>query len=156
MGYNWEKIFKSKTDKELYDVFIGKSFLNDQAQKFAEKELKLIGFEFDKINKYKKKWELESLYEDERLEKNPFFGNSISLHHYFAAGIIGAILIVVFTLDIFLHFIDSPDQSDAAYQKVLRMTVGFAMTLFGFLGYYNKKRKQDKRKERVKSLINEL
>jgi len=39
MSYNWEKIFKDKTNLELYNIYKGKTHLSGDAIEFAKKEL---------------------------------------------------------------------------------------------------------------------
>lgn len=39
MGYNWEKIFKNKSDKELHKIYLGRTTLTGEATSFAGKEL---------------------------------------------------------------------------------------------------------------------
>ena len=58
------------TASEPVQVVVLHEILNEQAKEFAEKELILRGFDFEKIDKYKKKWELETLFEEQRLENH--------------------------------------------------------------------------------------
>ena len=48
-GYNWEVIFKNKTEKELIEIYSGKSQLNFEAEIFAGLELKNRDYDFQKI-----------------------------------------------------------------------------------------------------------
>ena len=49
MGYNWEKIFKEKDEKELLNIYSGNSHLDFEAQIFAGIELKNRNYDFDRI-----------------------------------------------------------------------------------------------------------
>ena len=51
MGYNWEKIFKEKDEKELVKIYSGNSYLDYEASIYAGLELKNRNFDFQKIEK---------------------------------------------------------------------------------------------------------
>jgi hypothetical protein len=70
MTYNWEEIFKSKSTKELYFIYIGKSFLPNETIAFARKELENRNFDFRDIEYYKKLWEIENI--DEEIQYSEF------------------------------------------------------------------------------------
>ena len=117
MGYNWKKIFKSKTDKELFEISIGNKLLNEQAEKYAEKELKLRGFDFEKIDKYKKKWELERIYEEEREESRSFFNRKITSREYLLFAVLGPVLTLISLLNLIFDFIDFSGNDNSEYGK---------------------------------------
>ena len=117
MGYNWKKIFKSKTDKELFEISIGNKLLNEQAKKYAEKELKLRGFDFEKIDKYKKKWELERIYEEEREESRSFFNRKITSREYLLFAVLGPVLTLISLLNLIFDFIDFSGNDNSEYGK---------------------------------------
>jgi len=71
--YNWPEILKNKSRKELYDIYLGKSLLNSEAEKYAEIELRNIGFKFDNLELEKEKMELESLIEEKTSSNSLFF-----------------------------------------------------------------------------------
>lgn len=50
--YNWEEIFKGKTEKELVDIYKGKSFLDFEAEIYAGLELKNRNYDFNKIEQF--------------------------------------------------------------------------------------------------------
>ncbi len=49
MKTDLENIYKSKTDKELYEIFSDKNSKYEEEISFAKKELENRNFEFDKI-----------------------------------------------------------------------------------------------------------
>ncbi len=52
MGYyNWEEIFKKKTDNELLSIYAGNSHLDFEGCIYAGLELRKRGFDFQKIKK---------------------------------------------------------------------------------------------------------
>jgi hypothetical protein len=64
MNYNWEEIFKSKSTKELYEIYSGNSFLPNEAIPLAQKELKKRDFDFNNLQYYYNIWKLESITEE--------------------------------------------------------------------------------------------
>jgi len=50
-GYNWQKIFKAKTEKELIQIYSGESSLNFEAEIYAGLELKNRNFDFQTIDR---------------------------------------------------------------------------------------------------------
>ena len=65
MGYDWEKIFENKTNKELYDIVIGKVVLSKDAIHIAKQELERRNFDFDNMEANKAAWEISNLIEEE-------------------------------------------------------------------------------------------
>ena len=66
MDYNWAEIFENKSDKELYNIYQGKSFLPRSVIPFAEDELKRRGFDFNNLELASETWRLSDI--DEELE----------------------------------------------------------------------------------------
>lgn len=83
MSYDWEKIFKEKTTKELLEIYTGHSFLPKSVIPFAKKELKKRNFEFEDTDTEWEVWNLTSMIREEnryqsneilrRLTRNPLF-----------------------------------------------------------------------------------
>ena len=94
MGYNWEKIFKSKSTKELYKIFLGDTLLGSETKEFAKKELENRNFDFNDLIKQKKKWELENLIEQQKSEKSLFFRTQTAFE-YLMMGIVGVIILLI-------------------------------------------------------------
>ena len=65
MNYDWEKIFENKTNKELYDIVIGKKVLSKEAVKFAKAELEKRNFDFENMEANRAAWEISGLIEEE-------------------------------------------------------------------------------------------
>ena len=96
MEYDWEEIFKNKTDKELFEIFSGKSFLPESAIPYAKKELEKRNFDFKNIDLYLKTWKLHSLEEDiDSREDSIYKHKPVSLSYYIFFSIFG-ILVVLF------------------------------------------------------------
>ena len=94
MTYNWEGIFENKSDKELYEIYCGDSFLPETTISIAKKELEKRNFDFNNIEIHKEVWKLSRLEEEidglklELLRRTP-----ISLKSY----IFIIIFLVIFT-----------------------------------------------------------
>ena len=54
-GYDWQTIFKSKSEKELIEIYSGNSQLNFEAEIFAGLELKNRDYDFKKIEQIHKR-----------------------------------------------------------------------------------------------------
>jgi hypothetical protein len=55
MEYNWTEIFKNKTDRDLYDIYLGQTSLNSEQRDFARIELENRNFNFGNLAKQRKK-----------------------------------------------------------------------------------------------------
>lgn len=75
MEYNWEEIFKKKSNKELYDIYIGKSILPQTIRPVAKKELERRKFDFENMEANRIAWELSGLVEDEIFFNSQVYGN---------------------------------------------------------------------------------
>ena len=158
MSYNWEKIFKDKADKELYKIFLGKQQLSAEAIDYAEKELKSRNFNFDNIDSLKKKWTLEKLIEEERNESGAysFFKWSSNSKHHLMTAIFGTVVFLLMTLDYFFDFITKTNKSKDPYEQIGFIVFFLAFSIFGLVSYFKKKNQENKRKMKIKELINEM
>ena len=145
MSYNWTETFKNKTEKELFYIYSGQSLLDKEAREFAELELKRRNFNFKDIDKYKAKWKLERQLQEKK-DNNFGFGLIPRTFHLFFMGIIGAFMTIVFVLDLFFKFIVSTTGELTYFERIIFITVGLGITIFGFMGYRQKK-KSDLRRQ---------
>lgn len=65
MDYNWEEIFKEKSNKDLYNIYIGNSMLPKETISFAKKELEDRHFDFDNMEANKTAWKLSKLIDED-------------------------------------------------------------------------------------------
>jgi len=158
MSYNWEKIFKNKTNEELYEIFLGKQQLSAEAKGFAEKELKSRNFNFDNIGSYKKKWTLEKLIEEERNESGAYslFRWSSNSKHSLMIAVGGTFLGLLMTFDYFFGFMTQTNGNKNQYEQIGFIIFFFAFSIIGLITYFTKKKHENKRKEKIKELINEI
>jgi len=96
MNYDWEKIFKGKTNKELYQIYLGNTHLPKQTSNYAKKELENRNFDFNDMQNNKAAWKLKDLIEEETYDYlwNPslFF----IPYKYFIPIIVAGILIFLY------------------------------------------------------------
>ncbi len=158
MSYNWEKIFKNKTDKELYEIFLGRKQLGAEAKEFAEVELKSRNFNFDNIDSHKKKWTLEKLIEEERNESGAYslFRWTSNSKYSLMMAIGGAFLGLLMTFDYFFDFMTKTNGSKNQYEQRGFIIFFFAFSVFGLISYLRKRKYESQRKEKIKELISEM
>lgn len=156
MGYDWKKICRTKTDKELYLIYLGQKNLSEDAQISAEEELKDRGFDFDNVGKHQKKWELEKLIEEERDAKSLFSFGIQSSKHFLITGIGGLLMSSLIILDYFFGFMNSegPVLKESEIYIFSFLTLG--MSAVGFIGYHNKRKREKYRESKMKELIEQL
>ena len=151
MSYDWEKIFENKTNKELYDIVIGRKVLSKEAMKYAKSELENRNFDFDNMEANKAAWEISSLIEDDdyaRLEISGSRAKHISARILFL--IITGILIVYFIVTKFTD-IELP-------LEMALFFIGLSTFFILLNNFQAKKQKQAKKKrlERIKELKEKL
>jgi hypothetical protein len=158
MSYNWEKIFKNKTDKELYEIFLGRKQLGAEAKEFAELELKSRNFNFDNIDSHKKKWTLEKLIEEERNESGTYslFRWTFNSKHSLMMAIFGAFSGLLMTFDYFFDFMTKTNGSKNQYEQIGFIIFFFVFSVFGLISYLRKRKNESQRKEKIKELIREM
>ena len=158
MSYNWEKIFKNKTDKELYEIFLESKQLGAEAKEFAEVELKSRNFNFDNIDSHKKKWTLEKLIEEERNESGAcsLFRWTSNSKHSLMMAIGGAFLGLLMTFDYFFDFMTKANGSKNQYEQIGFIIFFFVFSVFGLISYLRKRKNESQRKEKIKELISEM
>jgi len=156
MEYDWKKICQSKTDKELYLIYLGQKNLSEDARTFAEAELKNRNFDFENIDKHQKKWELEKLIEEERDAKSIFSFGIQRSRHFLISGIMGALMSSLIILDYFFNFMNNegPVLKESEIYIFSLLTLG--MSAVGFIGYHNKRKREKYRKSKMRELIEQL
>ena len=154
MEYNWKEIFKNKSDRELYRIFIGKSMLSTDAQEFARIELERRNFNFENMDKHRRKWELENLIEEEKSYSYWFFGSTRSWE-YLMMGFFGLLLLVI-AIVLLLRYYLYQKQLDNLSATFFALAMGALMSIISFYNYKTKKAREEFRKKRIEELINGL
>lgn len=158
MSYDWEKIYKDKSDKELYEIFLGRMHLGQESKEYAKKELKSRNFDFDNIDTYKKKWMLEKLIEEERNESGAcsFFRWTHNSKHSLMMVVVSAFIVLLMTLDYFFDFITKSNGNRNKFEQIGFIFFFLAFFIIGLISYFRKKKYENQRKEKIKNLINEI
>jgi hypothetical protein len=96
--YNWKQIFKDKSDKELYEIFIGYITFPNEVVQLAKDELDSRNFDFNNIDIIKKGWQLSRLLEEQNFRNQEVMYNKytfITLREYILLNIAFAFLLIV-------------------------------------------------------------
>ena len=151
MTYNWQNIYKSKTNKELYDIYIGKISLSKEAQEIAKQELERRDFDFENMAVNYKAWKVLSLNEDRKLfnldilNQNIFF---ISLKHY--------LIFVISSLTVFLA-LKYYQEFEGSYNELLTFLIlSGIMVLLNNLMFRIQETKRKKRNREIIDLTKEI
>ena len=155
MTYNWKEIFKNKTNKELYDIYLGNSSLGSDVIEFARIELENRKFNFQNLNKQKQKWELENLIEEEKSYSNPIFP-SIKAWQYLVMGFIGLLFASISLISLIFHFTNGHNPNYDLTATILALLFGCAFSLIGFINSKKKRKREQFREKRIKELIKEI
>ena len=152
MAYNWKEIFKNKTDKELYDIYLGNSSLGSDVMEFARIELGNRNFNFQNLDKHSQKWELENLIEEERSYSSPLFP-SIKAWQYLFMGSFGLLFASIALISLIIHFTNGQNPNYDLTSTILALLFGSAFSLIGFINSKKKRRREQFREKRIKELI---
>ena len=155
MEYNWSEIFKNKTSRELYNIYLGNSSLGSEVIEFARIELKNRNFDFENQDKQRQKWELENLIEEERSYSYPLFP-SIKAWQYIFMGFFGLLFTSIALISIIIHLTISHNPNYDMTAAILALVFGTAFTLIGFTNYKKKRKREQFRDKRIKELINKI
>jgi amino acid permease len=151
--YDWEKIFKNKTDKELYHIFIGETILNDEVKLPAEIELKNRKFDFDNIERHSMKWELEELKQEDS-RKNSFISRrKMKAQDLLQIFYIGLIFTLFAILNLFFNFLNSSNETQSFHEKILILLAIIGINVFIYIEYRLIKKSKVRRNTRIQELI---
>lgn len=154
MKYNWPEIFKNKSDKELYNIFLGKSLMGSEVVKFARIELERRNFNFENQDKHLLKCELENLIEEEKSYTTPVF-RSIRSWEYIIMGFVGLLITIIALVSLISYYISHKPIGDLTGTS-LALVTGTAFTIIGFFNYKRKRKREQFREKRIKELLNKL
>ena len=153
MTYNWTEILKNKTDKELYDIYLGKTLLPKTVQQLSKQELINRQFDFSSIDKHKMAWQLASIVEEENFEKirdKRAYFLYINFRHFL-------IIIIVFLSASLLIYLINKESNYISNEFLL---IGILFISLGSIltNYLNKKEKAylNRREAKKRQIIQEL
>ncbi len=155
MDYNWPEIFKNKTTKELYDIYLGKSTLGPEQIEYARIELESRNFDFNNLDKQKQKWELERLIEEEKSSNDFGFFRSPRSWEYLIMGFGGLVFAALSLIALLQHYIYHKAIGDTT-SAFFGLIFGVAFVLVGFLNFKKSRKKEEFRKKRLRELIDKL
>ena len=155
MTYNWKEIFKNKTNKELYDIYLGNSLLDSDVVEFARIELENRNFNFQNLNKQKQKWELENLIEEEKSYSYPIFP-SIKSWQLLFMGYIGLLFASIALISLIFHFSFGQNPNYDLTATIMALLFGCAFSVIGFINSKKKRKREQFRENRIKELIKKL
>ena len=146
MSYDWEKIFKTKTNKELYDKLAGKMILPKEVLEYARAELEYRNFYFNNMAANKTAWEISSLIEEEEFARLGLSGNK-------AKHISIKILLLIIT-GIFIIYILLSSFSGYDFPMEIPLFFSFLASIYILMNnFFAKKQKQTpERLEKIKEL----
>ncbi|MBK6967002.1 MAG: hypothetical protein IPH20_24635 [Bacteroidales bacterium] len=154
MEYNWTEIFKNKSTRELYNIYLGKSALGSEQGEYARIELENRKFDFENLDKQRRKWELENLIEEEKSYNSIFFRSYRSWEHLIM-GIIGLVFTSISLILLLRHYLTGKQTGDLA-GTFFALIFGLAFTIIGFVNYRKKRAREIFRKNRLRELIDKL
>lgn len=131
MSYKFEDFFRKKTTHQLYRIYKGfeNSSYNDRV--LAEKILKEQEFDFENIEKYKDKWELEKLTKEIVDENQGLFALYFNPTYYLFSAIGGFIgfLIIIFSSS--LDYITNKSLTQGEF--IIKIVISILLLGFGLL-----------------------
>lgn len=156
MKYNWTEILKNKSEKELYDIYVGRSVLGSEVMEFARIELENRNFNFENPDKHRKKWELEKLkFEDEESNNNILFKYTHA-KEYLIIGYAGIIYAMIALTAIVRYFLGYHDLNNEIARDFFSLVLSLAISIAGFAKYKSKTERERFRETRLKELIDEI
>ncbi len=151
MSYDWEKIFENKTNKEVYEIYSGKSMLPDETEIFARHELERRNFDFNNMEANKSAWELSNLLLEEESAQKVINENKIKIIPYKNLYIFipGIFIVYIFLLKV-LNF------DISILYPILMIVITLFYVPFTNRIYVKQKGKQKNKIERINKLKEKL
>lgn len=150
MEYNWQEIFENKSNEELYKIYIGESFLPNEAQQFAKFELESRNFDFNNIENHQAAWKLERLRLEDKLDEVDMNSHNHKLHIISSKVYLISLLIFTILLILFNYF-----NNYNQLALILELPIAYAiLTLSRYINNHSFKQRLNKRKRRIEKIIN--
>lgn len=151
MKTDWEEIYKSKTNRELYKIFLNGTY---SEKTLSRKILTERNFDFDNISRYSSEWELERLINEEK----EFSNNICQKYSGWAFGVdvlavapIFIILMIIIITGYLVFQISGFSEKDIG--NTLVALGGAVISEFLFIWLFNKReRTRHERAERIRYL----
>ena len=156
MEYNWTEIFKNKSEKELYNIYIGRSTLGSEVMQFARIELENRKFNFENLDKNRKKWELEELTLEEEESNNNILFKYTHAKEYLIIGYAGIIYAMIALTAIVRYTLGYHDLNNEVARDFFSLILSVTISIAGFAKYKSKTEREKFRERRLKELIDEI
>lgn len=150
--YNWEEIFKSKSNKELTEIYKGKTHLGFDAPFYAIFELNSRGVQIENHKEYISQ-SIQKLEMNIEEHKNFAFNNS-KYFRSFILSIAFVILIIVILVSNKDEIINKPDAGNLSI--FIKLLGGLLAVFVGYLNYFIYKKDLAKTIETKKKLLKRL
>ena len=154
MSYDWQEVFKNKTSKELYKIYLGDTLLPSETKEFARNELERRNFNFDNIEAHKTAWKLSNLIEEDNYLNSEMSGQGRVLFVSFKLYLFFLLLFFLF-----MYFMTGFQQKDTFEQLMTGLIASGVIGVLVLINNYFYKRIQvqkEKRKNRIKEIENSL
>jgi len=156
MTYNWEEIFKSKSDKELLQIYQGKTMINGDAIEFAKHELLNRGVDFENLDNYYKRKKIESMLADKDNTRRVWLLEVSKKTQRLVIGILGILFALSGFVDLIFKHIEYSNIADRLKDDGIMIIGGLGLSIFGFLSYRKNKRAEIERKALVDEILDNL
>jgi len=151
MSYDWKKIFENKTNKELYQIYTGKTLLPDETFNYAKQELEKRNFDFNNMEANKSAWKLSELLIDKEDAEKVIQENNIKTIPTKTLYILIPGIIIIYILIVNVLNYNIP----IVYLLIMIGTTIFYVFFTNFL-FNKKKHEQKNRIERIYKLKEKL
>jgi len=147
MTYTWDDIYKEKTDRELFAIYVNGTIAEkNKAAEYLTKR----GFDFENVQKYKDEWELEKLIKEYQTWKTGIYEQITSLDLLPVFPMMNIIAIIVVVGDIIFQLTGNKETNLLQSFYIL---IGLVVLEFILIWIY--KRREQKRNS-IKARIKEL
>lgn len=151
MDYDWKKIFETKTNKELYEIYSGKTLLPNETVKYSQQELERRNFDFNNMEVNTTAWKLSNLLIEEDNARKVINENNAKTISYTGLYILISVFVIIyiFLLKVFNYNIP------IIYLLILIGITVFYVLFTNYL-FNKKKQEQEDRIEKINQLIKKL
>jgi hypothetical protein len=142
MAANWENIYSKKTSLELYKIYRGLHNPTFNERKLAEKILTERNFDFNNVEKYKDKWELETIIKDFKEERDSILGGFQVSPTGLLLGAIGSafglLILLIRSIIALINY-----QKTKTFDFELLIGIAFSLLAVVLFTYFYKSRKKE-------------
>lgn len=148
MVSTWKEFYQEKSDRELYKIYRGNGRPSYDQRKLAQQILKERDFDFEHVEKYRDKWELEAILKEIEMEQNSiFFGMYFTPTYYLFGAVMAGIGCLFILIDLIFGVFIPPGESKT-FASLLTFLI---FLLFGGLAFwYYKLRKSTIKKRKLR------